>query len=405
LAAQDKPNLLILSSTFPRWPGDKEPPFVYDLSNRLTDQYSCTVLAPHAPHAKKRESIGNLDIVRYRYLPEKLQRLAYDGGIMPKLKQNKWLLLQVPFLLTSQLFSTMRLLKNKPFTLIHAHWVIPQGLIAVLARKLTGKHIPILCTLHGGDLFSLQGSWFNKLKTYTLKHVDGITVVSQAMKTQLIEQGINPSRIEVIPMGVDLINRFKPTTGQKRAPNSILFVGRLVDKKGIKYLLEAMPEILKSYPDTKCHIVGAGPEEKPLKALVKKSNIEHSVCFHGPCGNHELPALFHKYSVVAFPSIITEDGDQEGFGLVLVEALGCECPVVSSDLPAIHDIVHHNKTGIIVKPEDPVALATAIQKLLSDKKLAENIGKAGRQHVLQYDWNNIASRYIKYINLFSARNP
>ena len=398
-------HVLILSSTFPRWVNDDEPPFVYELSKRLTKEFECTVLAPHTPNAKKNEDFDNLHVIRFQYLPKKLQTLAYEGGILPKLKQNKLYYLQVPFFLTAQLFSTIKILKNNSIDLIHAHWVIPQGLIALLARKVLRNKIPILCTLHGGDLYGLKGSILDKLKIYILKQSNGITVVSNTMKNDLINYGIHQSKIMVIPMGVDLRHNFTPTQAIKRIPHTILFVGRLVEKKGVKYLLNAIPEIIKHIPDARCTIAGSGPDETDLKNLASKLSINNKVNFLGTITNKDLPALFNQHSIIVFPSIIASSGDQEGFGLVLVEALGCECPIVATDLPAIHDIITHNKTAVITRPKDPAALADAVVKLMLDHEFAEKLGKEGRRYVLdKFDWDIISKRYVAYINTLLNNN-
>jgi len=396
-------HLLILSSTFPRWVNDDEPPFVYELSKRLTKEFECTVLAPHAPNAKKNEDFDNLHVKRFQYLPENLQTLAYDGGILPKLKQNKLHYLQIPFFLLAQLFSTMQLIKKNSITIIHAHWVIPQGLIALLAVKLLRKKTPILCTLHGGDLYALRGNLLDKLKTFILKKSSGITVVSHAMKKDLIKYGIDESKIIVIPMGVDLRYSFKPIQPVKIIPHSILFVGRLVEKKGVEYLLRSIPEICNHIPDICCSIAGSGPDEDDLKNLTHSLGIDSKVNFLGTINNKNLPALFNQHSIVVFPSIIASSGDQEGFGLVLVEALGCECPIVATDLPAIHDIITHNETALITKPKDPSSLAKAIIKLLLDHDFARQLGVEGRRQVLQkFDWDNISKEYIYYIKKIST---
>jgi glycosyltransferase involved in cell wall biosynthesis len=390
--------ILVLTSTFPRWKGDREPPFVYELSRRISLQHACTVLAPHYKNSNTRETIDNLEIRRFRYLPASWETLAYDGGIVPKLKQNRLRYLQIPFFLLFELISTFRLLRNEDYQAIHTHWMIPQGLVAILARMLSGKKIPILCTLHGGDLYSLKGRMFDKLKKFILNKTDRITVVSNAMKMDLIDLGIDEKKIDVIPMGVDFQNTFKPLPGVQRNTKSVLFVGRLVEKKGVKFLIQAMQNVIQKVPGTELFIAGSGTELDDLKTLSKQVRIENNVHFLGSIHNTELPSLYNQHAIVAFPSIVAQSGDREGFGLVLAEALGCECAVVASNLPAVRDIVSDQYNALLVEPEDITALTKAILQLLRDQALTRTLAKKGRKFVLEnFDWEIISRKYISVL--------
>lgn len=399
-----RPTLLVLTSTFPRWPGDREPPFVFELSRRLVRHFDVHVLAPHAPGAKDIEDMDGIRVFRFRYFFKKGELLAYDGGILANLKQHPGRYLLVPFFLLGELAALIRLLKSGRYDMVHAHWLIPQGFAAVLARLISGSRIPILCTSHGGDLFALKGILFRNLKRFVLSRINGLTVVSRAMRETAQRLGASNVMTEVIPMGVDLKTSFVPSgrTGVRRA-GRLLFVGRLVEKKGLIFLIRAMPAILKAHPEADFLIAGSGPEEKNLRAETKRLNLQGKITFSGPIENSGLPALYQSSEIVVFPSVIATDGDQEGFGLVQVEALGCECGVVATDLPAIRDIIIDGKTGLIVPQRDESALATKIVYLLDHPEIRMELGKAGRAFVLdRYDWDIIAKRYREMIEKVMA---
>lgn len=396
----NKPNLLVLTSTFPRWKGDKEPPFVFELSKRLTHHFNVHILTPHAPNAKLEEIFENLTITRFKYFFTHFQTLAYNGGILANLKRNTWLYLLIPFFIIGECLSLYKLLKNNDFKAIHAHWIIPQGLVAILITRLMKKQIPILCTSHGGDLYGLNGKLLKKLKIYVLNQVDKITVVSQAMKQEVLNLGISENKIEVISMGVDLQNTFIPNPQTQRISKSVLFVGRLVEKKGLFYLLEAFEKIVKKYPESILNVVGSGTEEYQLKQQVKTLNLEQNVKFIGAVENSQLPSLYQQHEIVVFPSIIGKDGDREGFGLVLVEALGCECAIVATDLPAMQDILTDQQNALIVPQKNAEELADKLEQLFVNPQLRENLGKNGRAFVLKhYDWETIANRYNALLKL------
>ncbi len=395
-----KPRLLVLTSTFPRWPGDKEPPFVYELSKRLTTDYEVHVLAPHAPGAALEEQYDNLQITRFRYCFERYQTLTYGGGILANLKQQRWRYLLIPLFLVAEFLALLRLARNQSFAVIHAHWIIPQGLVAILAKPVLKNSPPIICTSHGGDLFALSHPLGKALKRLVLTHSQAITVVSHAMREKVLELGIAAAKVQVISMGVDLQTTFvPPPLGSQRQPYSLLFVGRLVEKKGLSYLLAALPLLSSRYPTLQLTVVGSGAEENLLKQQVIALNLPAQVSFLGAMTNQQLPRWYQTTSIVIFPSIVAADGDTEGFGLVLVEALGCECAVIATDLPAMQDILTPGETALIVPPKNAQRLAEAIDWLWKNDLERERLGQQGRQSVLgHYDWSVIAEKYLALLN-------
>jgi glycosyltransferase involved in cell wall biosynthesis len=390
--------ILVLTSTFPRWSGDREPPFVFELSKRLQEQFHVIVLAPHAPGAKRAEEIDGIEVRRFRYFIPRWQTLAYEGGILANLKKNKLNFLLVPFFILAELVSLVRLLHLTKVDVIHAHWLFPQGLIALTAKMLSPSKPAILCTSHGGDLYGLAGPLFTRIKQQVIRRVDKFTVVSYAMR-DYASTSAGRQDIEVIPMGVDLAQRFTPSPNERRSSNELLFAGRLVEKKGVEYIIMAMPEILKRYPQTKLLIAGDGPERARLQRLSIDIGVESRVQFLGAVANTALQKLYRRAAIFVAPSVIARGGDQEGLGLVFVEALGCECPIVASDLPAIRDVVIDGVTGLICKQKDSADLAKKVQCLLDDPDAGANLGRAGRRHVEdRFDWQIISRRYKGLIN-------
>jgi len=394
---KERKRLLILTSTFPRWENDEDPPFVFELCNRLKTDYSIHVLAPHFPGAEIEANFDGIHVKRFRYFYEPLERLAYQGGILAKLKKNPFLYGLLPFFVVGELLALIRLLQRYRFHLIHAHWLIPQGLVAILACSLTGSKIPLLFTSHGGDLFGLQGILMNCIKRWVILKSDSLTVVSRSMSKEVKRLSADHKRVHVIPMGVDLKKRFVPAKSRSNN-DSLLFVGRLVEKKGLQYLIHAMPLILKTHPQATLQIAGEGPEKINIKRMCENLGISENVCFLEAVKNELLPTLYQTSDVVVFPSVILDDGDQEGFGLVLVEALGCECATVVTDLPAMKDIIIDGKTGLVVPQQNIRQLAEKVICLLDDPKLRRLLGREGRRFVLKhYDWNIIARQYSELI--------
>jgi len=236
-----------------------------------------------------------------------------------------------------------------------------------------------------------------RLKRLVIKRVDKLTVVSRAMRDYAYSL-FNRDDIEVIPMGVDLHLAFTPDVEARRNACELLFVGRLVEKKGVRYIILAMPEILKGHPLTQLMIAGDGPDKSSLQTLAIATGVEANVHFIGAVNNAALPELYRRAAAFVAPSVVAHGGDQEGLGLVFVEALGCECPVVTSDLPAIKDVVSDGVTGLICKQNDSADLAKKISFLLDHPEQAQALGRAGRQYALEhFDWKIVASLYCELI--------
>lgn len=390
-AREPKPRLLVLTSTYPRWRDDSEPGFVHELSRRLCRDFEVHVLGPHAPGANATEHLDGVHVMRFRYAPARLETLVNDGGIVANLKRRPWKWLLVPAFLMAGCWATWRAIQALKPNVIHAHWLIPQGLTVALLSLLSWRFPPFVVTSHGADLFSLRGCAAMAMKRFVVRRASRLTVVSMAMKDEMLKLGVDPTRVQVLSMGVDMRIRFTPDDNVPRAADEILFVGRLVEKKGLRYLIDAMPAILAASPSVTLRVIGFGPERPSLEAQVARLGIERQVMFVGAVPQHELPALYRRAAVFVAPFVQTASGDQEGLGLVTVEAIACGCPVVCSDLPATRDVV--GAEG--VPPADPATLAAAIVHLLAMSEAARRArSESMRLRLLdRFDWTNVADAY------------
>lgn len=396
-----RPRLLVLASTFPRWRGDTEPRFVESLSYELAENFDVTVLAPHCRGAELRETFRRgdraLEVRRFRYCFTAFETLAYDGGMLSRVRRNPLRILLLPLFLLSQSFATMRLCKSEKIDAIHAHWIIPQGFTLAALGLLSRRLPPVLVTSHGGDLYALRGWALERLKRFVLARADAVTVVSEAMREYCEEKRIGPARILVQSMGVDLETSFTPGDGGARR-DGLVFVGRLVEKKGVSFLIEAVSILANRYPDLNLNIVGDGPLEDTLRSLARKLQVEDKVRFVGSVLNEEVPDYLRAAKISVMPSVVASSGDQEGLGLVAVEALGCGCAVVAFDLPAVRDTIINGQTGLMAEPGNAADLADKIAMLLDDETLRRRLAESGRRHALEkFTWPAVGESYSKII--------
>ena len=395
--AAEKPTLLVLTSTYPRWAGDPEPGFVHELARRLTDRFRVIVLGPHAPGAKTHEVLDGVEVIRYRYAPQRLETLVNDGGIVTNLRLARWKLLLVPGFVLAQAWRAWRLVRTRNIDVLHAHWLLPQGLIAALLQGLPGRKVPFVVTSHGADLFALKGRMLQWLKRLVIRRSCAVTVVSEAMRQRVREIAPDAARVRVQPMGVDLRHRFVPDPATVRARDELLFVGRLVEKKGLRHLLDAMPAVIARRPGTRLRIAGFGPEEAALRHQVERLELAGNVELLGAVPQAELPALYRRATVFVAPFVQAGSGDQEGLGLVLVEAAGCGCPVLAGDVPAVRDVLG-DASSLAVDPRQQTKLADAIVDLLAHPQRAYAQVEALRANLIgRFDWHNVADGYAEVL--------
>ena len=307
--------------------------------------------------------------------------------------------------------------------LYESHTVSAYGLQKALIKK--GIKRPFLSTIHGvladeyaqaqfrGDMSTrgrLANFFMKKLAEIEKESATNATLVvtiSKYSQKKILEYyGIDPSKIRIVPNGVDT-ERFNPEVDcspiKKRLGTTkrqvVLFVGRLIPRKGLFYLVEAAKRIVKERSETLFVIVGEGPLKSQLTAEVKSANLENNFAFLGDVSESELPAVYSCADVFAFPSI------QEGQGIALLEAQSTGKPVVAFDVTGVKETVIEKETGLLVKP-DSVELADAVLKLLSADALRMKMGENARNFVgKNFTWDICAQRMREvYLEAISEAN-
>lgn len=382
-----KKKLLVTASTFPRFEGDTEPRFVLDLSKYMTDTFDVTILVPAAPGAKDEEYLEDVHVLRYHYFPiHRWETLCYPGAIVPRIKEKKIRILLVPFLLISLFFKLRKILPE--YDIVHVHWLIPQGITQSFFRK------PYIVTGHGGDVTSLNNGIIKYLKRRCLKRAKSVTVVSEQLKArvQQLEPTVMP---QVISMGIDIRKFGKQYYVQnffgQNSNKVVLFVGRLAEKKGVAYLIEAMKDI-----DALLVIVGDGPLKKELQEQAKA--LEDKVSFWGAKTHEQLKEIYASADVFAVPSITAKDGDQEGLPLVMLEAMASGLPVVASDSGGISQVITDGVNGLLCEEKNIAELAEKIRLLIKDENMRKKISASAEKSVQEFDYAVLASRYMEILN-------
>lgn len=262
--------------------------------------------------------------------------------------------------------------------------------------------IPVVVTEWENIPFIYEGSPCGKIKKYAREHVRHFIAISEKAKRALVVEGVDSSRISVVPAGIDC-ERFKPANREKevlrryKIPEdtvNILFVGRLSPEKGIFDLLSAFSRLCRNFRNVFLVIVGSGSPEIMLEIARVKAElkIEDKVRLLGSIKYSLMPKIHNLADVLCLPSVATKYWEEQ-FGYVLVEAMACGKPVVSTLTGSIPEVVVDGATGLLVQPNDVDALQEALEKFILDEKKRERLGRNGRQRVLRkFEANKIAEQ-------------
>lgn len=274
--------------------------------------------------------------------------------------------------------------------LIHVHnrFFFTSFLAPIINAIKYHDNIPVVLTLHLGSVERIGGLsakvieiFENTTARLLLKYVDQVIAVSEAVARRALNLNVPSTKITVVPNGVDT-DAFTPKRDRNADPDRIvLFVGRLVKNKGPDVFLEALPEIIDTYPDVSVRIVGEGPMEDELKQRSRSLGLSEQVDFAGYV--ESMPETMQAADVFCRPSL------SEGMPLTLLEAMACELPPVVSSVAGVPEVVTNYDTGILVDDPVPDEVRSALDAVLADPTLAERIGHNAREYVVEnHDWES-----------------
>lgn len=402
--------VLILTSSFPRNENSHEGIFILDLVRKLHYRgFVPYILAPHFLRGNLREVVSGIQVSRFPYFyPFRYERLAYGSGILFNLKRYPSAFFSIiPFML-SEFVGSLTIIAKNNIHIIHTHWLVPQGLLGALFNFVF--KMPHIATVHGSDLNILKKKrLLILLCRFIVRHSDIVTVNSTFMKARL--DALAPecsAKIQVIPMGINpekfQATEFIDIKKKFQTRHLILSVGRLIDLKGTINLINAMPDILRQFPDTILLIIGAGPEKETLVNRTHEIGFESRIQFLGMMEIDELPSYYHAADVFVLPSI-NKSGKTEALGVVLLEAMASGCPVIGSNVGGIPDIIIDGETGFLVPEQRPDILAEKIVRLFSDDGLREQFHQNGLIRVREkFSWEKISKDFADvYMQVLEER--
>lgn len=372
--------LLMITQDFPPVVGGIQT-YSFELSRRLAARCEhFELVAPYHPRARRVDP----------ELPFTVHRLPVTSDGMAAATLLAW-----PWL-TRRSFDAV----------FHVQWyTVSAGLLA----RAAGRVRKVFVAAHGRELLlnvlsrrRLLGPAFVNVRRGLAGRVDGWFPVSAFTAGVLQAEGVDPSRMYVVPNGVDPDARkpgsrseaFRLRHGLGDAP-LLLTLSRLVPRKGIDTVLYALVDVARAIPEVRYAIAGAGPDRPRLEALAHALGLDDHVVFVGRVADRDLNDCLTAADVFVMPAR-SDPPDVEGFGLVFLEASACERPVVGARAGGIPDAIVEGETGLLVNPDDVAELAVTLTTLLSDRERALEMGRRGRARVLEEcHWDRAADRVLR----------
>jgi glycosyltransferase involved in cell wall biosynthesis len=335
-----------------------------------------------------------VEVVSFRYAPERWEVLGYGRSLEADERVKGGAAFAAPLYALGLHRAVRRQLRARRFDLVHAHWIVPNGVIAAWSVD-----IPLAIGLHGSDVFLAEK--VRPAAAWALRRSRLLTGCSPELVDRVRALGFPEERSRVIPYGVD-VAAFSPDRARGKlwrerlgipedAP-LVLSVGRMATKKGFHILMEALPELLASNPQA--HVVLAGGGDLLPRFQEEALRFPGRLHLPGPVLRDTLPDLYRAADLFVLPAVHDARGNVDGLPNVILEAMASGLPVVASGISGIPLAVEDGETGLLVPEKDPEALTAALHRLLSAPGLAREMGERGRRKAeTALTWDAVAARY------------
>ena len=382
--------ILVVSTAFPRHAEDPTVKWLAETIRRLRARGYDIEVFSSAYRGGGNSTLDGIPIHRFRYFFSRWENLTHEESAPDRMRRSLFYTILPAFYVLFGSISMWRLQRRRHYDIVHVHWPFPHAVFGWAARLADRRTRLIM------QFYSIELRWVrHRLRPLmgfirrAITSADRVVAISTSTARE-IEHAVPGVPVEVIPYAVEM-----PALPAEATPAepTILFVGRLVERKGVGYLIDAVAQ-LPTTLRAKLVIIGDGPDRPALEARARASNSPHPVEFRGWVTPDELHAAYASATAFALPAVVDERGDTEGLGMVLLEAMSYRVPVVTTALGGITDIVTDGENGLIVPPNDAPALATALQRLITDRPLAQCLGVGGLHTIeSRFSWPHIIDQF------------
>lgn len=379
-----KLRIAVLGSSYPRSDEDPAVPWLREIVNRTAALgHEVTVLAPSF-EGLGTHRIDEIKVRRWRYSPAPWENLTHDQGAPNKIHNPIAKLRAIPYILMGMIMVFYWSLRDR-YDVIHCHWPFPHGFMSWLPQKILGIKVVAMC--HGAELaLGRKSGLIAKVLGMILESMDEVCTNSSHTAKEVA--AVSSRQAVVLPYGAT-VQAPDMSEAQISDPPLLLNCGRLIQRKGLHVLLQALPKVLEQQP-VQVVITGEGDCKVQWQKLSAELGLEEVVEFAGFVSSERLAQLYRDCTCYVHPAIFDDNGDTEGLGVVLIEALAHKKPVIASGVGGIVDVIKDGETGILVPEKDEEALVEAILEVLNDPERAKQLGEQGYRYAEEvFDWDRI----------------
>lgn len=355
------------------------------------------VLTPSGPQVAAHWVEEGVEVASFRYAPRRFETLGYGRSLQADEKIRAGAGLVAPLYLLAARRAVQRELASGSWDLVHAHWIVPNG----LAAAPVARRVPLVVGLHGSDVFLAEKGPVRRLVGALLRRTRRLTACSPELAHRVEALGFDPARSHVIPYGVD-VALFRPDAAGRAAARRdlglpadapvALGVGRMATKKGFHVLIAALAEIFAEAPELRIVLAGGGDRLEELRRAA--APWQGRVIFPGAVLHDTLPDLYRAADFFVLPAVHDDKGNVDGLPNVILEAMASGLPVVASGISGIPLAITPGEQGILVAEGDRRALARAVTELANAPERRVAMGAAARRRAeSELTWDAVAARY------------
>jgi phosphatidyl-myo-inositol dimannoside synthase len=382
----------MVTSSYPRFPGDVVAPFIESIARGVAARgHRVDVVLPHHPDLR-RPAGEPVSFHPYRYAPlDRWSRWGYAQSLRRDVSVRASAFMLAPLAAFALRRIVADRLRETCYDVVHAHWLVPNG---VLVASLVRTHgVPLVVSLHGSDVFVAETLFPARvLARRALRQAGAVTACSADLHRRALRLGARPERTRTVPYGVDPMDAggvdIAAVRAQLGAPTGttlVVALGRLVEKKGFAYLIDAAARV----PGLHVALAGDGDLRAELEARVAVTGAP--VRLVGALDREAVGAAFAAADIVVVPSVVDRAGNVDGLPNVLLEAMAAGRAVIASRVAGIPDVVTDGVDGVLVEEKDAAGLAAALARLAGDPALRKRLGTTARAMVTRrLSWDQAA---------------
>jgi glycosyltransferase involved in cell wall biosynthesis len=393
-------NIVFVTTSYPRFPGDAVGTFMEPIAKGVAARgYRVHLVAPWHPLWNRPASEGDVHFHLFRYAPiPSMNVFGYAAALQADVQLKRSAFAVAPFAMAAGVLATRRVARQTEASIVHAHWVVPGGVIGAAAGR------PLVVSLHGSDVFVAERHGMARQAARAVfARASWVTACSEDLRRRAVRLGAPEARTIVVPYGVDH-ERFKPderarvdgraSLGIGPSTPMIFAFGRLVAKKGFEYLVDAAALLKRDHPSAVTVLAGEGDLSGPLRERAAAAGLGENLQFLGVVPQQQIPVWLAAADIAVAPSIHDEAGNVDGLPNAVLEIMASGTPLVTTAAGGIGAVAVEGETARVVPERDAQSLARAVGELLARPTEAAAIGRRAREWVSrELSWERVAAQF------------